>query len=62
MSLEDVVRRRMPLALVARTSQVDLFSVADLIGSLLGWTDERKHDEVATVFRQPAGRSRASSD
>lgn len=54
MSLEDVVRRRMPLALVARTSQVDLFRVADLIGSLLGWTDERKHDEVATVFRQPA--------
>jgi glycerol-3-phosphate dehydrogenase len=55
LSLEDVVRRRTPLALVSRPSQVALFRVADLIGSQLGWSDERKHAEVKTVFRRPGG-------
>jgi glycerol-3-phosphate dehydrogenase len=52
-SLEDVVRRRMPLTLLARPSQVTLLQAADLMGPFLGWSDQRKHDEVASVFRGP---------
>jgi glycerol-3-phosphate dehydrogenase len=52
-SLEDVVRRRVPLLLVSRPTQVALFQIADLMGSRLNWTDERKHSEVTTVFRKP---------
>lgn len=51
--LEDVLRRRIPLLLLSRPTQVALFQVADVIGTELGWTEERKHDEVAAVFRGP---------
>jgi glycerol-3-phosphate dehydrogenase len=52
-SLEDVVRRRVPLLLLARPTQVELLQAADLMGPFLDWSDRRKHDEVAAVFRKP---------
>jgi glycerol-3-phosphate dehydrogenase len=52
-NLEDVMRRRMPLLLLARPTQVTLLQAADLMGPFLGWSDQRKHDEVAAVFRKP---------
>ena len=55
-SLEDVVRRRVPLLLLARPTQVELLQAADLMGPFLGWSDQRKHEEVAAVFRKPGAK------
>jgi glycerol-3-phosphate dehydrogenase len=48
-SLEDILRRRMPLLLLCRPGRETLARVAGLVGPLLGWSEQRKHDEVAAV-------------
>ena len=50
--LEDVLRRRMPLVLVSKLSQETLTLAAGLMGPALGWSDQRKQDEVASLLQQ----------
>jgi glycerol-3-phosphate dehydrogenase len=50
-SLEDVLRRRIPLLLVSRPTRETLLETADLAGAHLGWSGERKQAEVAAVLR-----------
>jgi glycerol-3-phosphate dehydrogenase len=56
-SLEDALRRRIPLSLVARPARVTLLQAADLMGPDLGWSDARKHEEVAALLRGPGHRA-----
>ena len=45
-TLEDVLRRRIPLALLCRLADEDLQEVSRLVAGELGWTDERRDREV----------------
>jgi len=60
-TLEDVVRRRIPLVLLARIDQKRLASIAELAGDLLGWSDRRKDEEAwqlaGRLARTPFSRS-----
>ena len=53
-SLEDVLRRRMPLVLISKLSREILTLTAGLMGPALGWSEQRQQDEVAALL-QPAG-------
>jgi glycerol-3-phosphate dehydrogenase len=50
-TLEDVVRRRIPLVLLARIDPDGLTATAELAGDLLGWSDQRKDEEVWQLAR-----------
>ena len=52
-TLEDVLRRRMPLLLVARPSEQTLREVAELCSGILPWSQERRDQEVATLLSRP---------
>lgn len=58
-SLNDVVRRRIPLVLVSRPDEETVRDVAALAGEQLGWSDARCRDEVASVVGGHARRSPA---
>jgi len=47
-SLADVVRRRIPLALLARLSEEVVHEIATLAGGPLGWNEARARDEAAS--------------
>jgi glycerol-3-phosphate dehydrogenase len=47
LDLQDVLRRRVPLALVARIPGAALRDAADLAGRVLGWTAARREREIA---------------
>ena len=53
-TLEDVLRRRLPLLLVARLPQPVLETAAALAGEVLGWSASRRQEEVAAVTRHPS--------
>ncbi len=48
-SLEDVLRRRVPLLLLCRLPEPTLRALADLVGELLSWSSERRADEVGAI-------------
>ena len=48
-SLNDVVRRRIPLVLVSRLDEETVREIAALAGEHLGWSDARCREEVASV-------------
>jgi glycerol-3-phosphate dehydrogenase len=48
-SLEDVVRRRIPLVLLSRLSDQSLRETGSLVGEHLGWSDARVRDEVESI-------------
>jgi glycerol-3-phosphate dehydrogenase len=48
-SLEDVVRRRIPLALVSRLDEQTLRDIGTLVGGQLGWSEARRRDEVDSL-------------
>jgi glycerol-3-phosphate dehydrogenase len=48
-TLEDVLRRRIPLALVSRLSFETLGLVAEMVGHALGWTQERRRHEIESL-------------
>ncbi len=50
-TLEDVLRRRVPLLLVARVPEYVLEEVADIVGDLLGWTPERRRREIDRLLQ-----------
>ncbi|MCP3977733.1 MAG: glycerol-3-phosphate dehydrogenase/oxidase [bacterium] len=53
-SLEDVLRRRIPVALVCRPEAGDVQRVALLVAAELGWSNERRRAEVASIVaREP---------
>lgn len=56
-SLDDVLRRRMPLLLLGPLPAPALATVAELVGRRLGWTDARIRDEIATVERVETARA-----
>jgi glycerol-3-phosphate dehydrogenase len=53
LSLEDVLRRRVPLLLVSRLNETRLQLVVELVGQTLHWTVDRARHELATVLRTP---------
>lgn len=54
LTLKDIVRRRIPLLLVAPPDEETLRAVAELAGRQLGWSDKRVRDEIATLNATPA--------
>jgi glycerol-3-phosphate dehydrogenase len=50
--LEDLVRRRIPLVLLASLTRKDLKSIADLIAPVLNWTKKKVQEEVRTVAKR----------
>jgi glycerol-3-phosphate dehydrogenase len=54
LTLEDVLRRRLPVLLVSPPSDSELRRVADLVGDALGWPDARRAREVASLAPRPA--------
>jgi glycerol-3-phosphate dehydrogenase len=48
-SLEDVLRRRVPLALLSRLEPRAVEGVARLVGEILRWSPERCEREVASL-------------
>lgn len=53
LSLEDVLRRRVPLLLLCRLDEPTVRDVADRVGAVLGWTGERRRREVQRLMRPP---------
>jgi glycerol-3-phosphate dehydrogenase len=53
-TLEDVLRRRLPLLLLGPLPPAVLATVAELVGRRLGWTDPRIREEIASVERGEA--------
>lgn len=51
LSLEDVLRRRVPLLLLCRLDEPTVREVADRVGAVLGWTGERRRREVQSSMR-----------
>jgi glycerol-3-phosphate dehydrogenase len=49
-TLEDVLRRRIPLTLLSRPDERRLREAADVAGELLGWSEDRRRQEVASVL------------
>jgi glycerol-3-phosphate dehydrogenase len=52
-SLEDVLRRRVPLLLLSRLSAPDVERVARLAGEILRWSSERCEREIASLASGP---------
>jgi glycerol-3-phosphate dehydrogenase len=52
-TLEDVLRRRVPLLLVAPPSPSELREIVDVVGTELGWSPERRVREIDALA--PAG-------
>jgi glycerol-3-phosphate dehydrogenase len=50
-SLEDVVRRRIPLVLVSRLEYETVREIAALAGDQLGWSEARRREEVESLTR-----------
>jgi glycerol-3-phosphate dehydrogenase len=50
--LEDIVRRRIPLVLLARVERELLTKIAELAGDLLGWSDQHKDEQVWRITGQ----------
>jgi len=53
-TLEDVLRRRVPLLLLCRLDEPTLREVADIAGAELGWSTQRRRDEVERVIHETA--------
>ncbi len=51
-SLEDVLRRRVPLMLLDRLPEPTLRALADLVGELLSWSSERRAAEVGAIMNE----------
>ena len=49
-TLDDVVRRRIPLLLVSRLTRQTLGEIAALAGESLGWSDARRREEVEPLL------------
>ena len=49
-TLEDVLRRRIPLTLLSRLDEATVQGVAAVVGDLLNWSEQRRRDEVAAVM------------
>ena len=47
--LEDLVLRRTPIGLLGELTAERLSELAEVVGELLGWSDERRDDEVTRV-------------
>lgn len=47
--LEDLLRRRMPLLILAKLSENELTKIGEKVSSVLGWDDARVKQEVLTV-------------
>ena len=52
--LEDVLRRRIPLLQVARVTDEGRRLAARVLGKVLGWTEERREEEVQGLERRAA--------
>ena len=52
-TLQDVVRRRIPLLVLAPREERLLATIADLTAETLGWDGERKRRELRSVMEEP---------
>jgi len=52
-TLEDVLRRRIPLLLLCRLREADLQEVSRLVAGELGWTEERRRQELQQLVSEP---------
>ena len=51
-SLEDLLRRRIPLLLLSKLSRETLELAAGLMGPALGWSEQRRKREVAALVQR----------
>lgn len=56
LTLEDILRRRVPLTLVVRPEELPLAEAAGLAGAELGWSFDRREEEVRRMRRAVAAR------
>jgi hypothetical protein len=49
-NLHDLLRRRLPLLLVASLPRRRVELAAAICGEILGWTEKRRAEEVATIL------------
>lgn len=49
-TLLDILRRRLPLMILARLDRSTVAAASDLVADLLGWTDTRQQQEIASVM------------
>lgn len=50
LTLEDILRRRIPLTILTRLDKNSLIEAAELAGEVLGWDDERKDKEMRILI------------
>ncbi len=58
-TLDDILRRRLPVAIMATLDREVATTVADLAGPVLGWDDARKKREIDTLLERYGNRPRA---
>ena len=59
LGLDDILRRRLPVAILARPDRAWAADAAALAGDALGWDDARRETECATLLERHALRHRA---
>jgi len=50
--LHDLLRRRMPLLILAKLTESDLVRIAELVAPVMGWGQDRVKYEVETCLLQ----------
>jgi glycerol-3-phosphate dehydrogenase len=58
-SLEDVLRRRIPLLLVSRLEESTVRLAAQVTGKILDWSEERRQEEIRSILSGPTAPTRA---
>jgi glycerol-3-phosphate dehydrogenase len=58
-SLDDVLRRRIPLLLLTRLDEKTVRLVAQVTGKILDWSEQRKQEEVESILGGPSAPTRA---
>jgi glycerol-3-phosphate dehydrogenase len=58
-SLQDVLRRRIPLLLLTRLDEMTVRMAAQVTGKILNWSEQRKQEEVDSILGGPSAPTRA---
>jgi len=56
-TLEDILRQRIPLAILAQPEQKEIAEAAELAGEYLGWPEERRKQEIEAFMEKYALRT-----
>lgn len=60
-TLEDILRRRIPLTVLSKCDERVLADAADVAASALGWSRQRHEAEVSSLLRSSAGVTRGET-